>query len=489
VLELLTIAEMTEADRIAELSGIPSLALMENAGRAVADAAGHLVAAGSHIVVLCGPGNNGGDGFVAARLLHERGFDVQVALFGSTLAGMKGDAASMAQRWWGPVASMHPSVLEGAALAIDAVFGAGLNRKLPAELERMGASLRSLAIPTLAVDVPSGLDGTTGQVQGTVMPATHTVTFVRRKVGHVLMPGRTLCGDVHVADIGIAANIVDQVGPTVRANTAPTLPPLNPAVHKYQRGHVLVVSGPPLATGASRLAARGALRIGAGAVTLASTPEAALVNAAHLTSIMNASYTGVEAFASLLQNKFHSVAVGPAMGVGERTRVLVRTILSSGNDRGIVLDADALTSFEQEREGLFQMTKRHGRVVMTPHEGEFKRLFGDLPGSKLDRARDAAKISRSVVVLKGADTVVADWDGTAVINENAPPWLATAGSGDVLAGFIAGLLAQGVSAFSAACQGVWLHAECANVFGRGLVAEDLPEVLPTVLRTLKHPVR
>ena len=541
--ELLTTAEMAEADRLAVAAGVPFLTLMENAGRAVADEAMKMVPVGARIAVLCGPGNNGGDGFVAARLLRERGYRVRVACT-APAESLKGDAAEMARRWGGkvlsdaafqwedaglgegtpPIRLFHtPAFLSDAQLIVDAILGAGLNRPMDAALKPWIAAIGSVAfngvksIPILAIDVPSGLDGNKGDgPEGVqfrhIAGASRTVTFFRRKRGHVLLPGRDLCGEVVVADIGIGDAVLHEIVPATFAN-APALwrtefPKQHRGTHKYTRGHAVVVSGPPDSTGAARLGARGALRVGAGLVTVASPLLAFPVNAAHLTAIMLKPFEAPGGLAGILEDKRkNAVLIGPGAGVGAVTREMVAVILRS--DAALVLDADALVSFVEKgallddgpsfgylktrtaaveigSEGLFDAIKAGGEkpVVLTPHEGEFKRLFGDLPGSKLDRARAAAKTGGAVVVLKGPDTVIASPDGRAAINENAPPWLATAGSGDVLAGFITGLLAQGMPAFQAACAAVWLHGECANVFGTGLIAEDLPEVLPRVLSKL-----
>jgi NAD(P)H-hydrate epimerase len=516
---LLTVAEMAEADRLAIAGGVASLTLMENAGRAVADVAAEMVPAGARIAVLCGPGNNGGDGFVAARLLAERGHAVRVACLVPATA-LRGDAAEMARRWTGPVEAIGRSVVAGAGLVVDALFGAGLTRPIEAELvPQVGGA----GVPVLAVDVPSGLDGTTGAVLGgRVIQATRTVTFFRRKPGHLLLPGRLLCGEVTVADIGIP----DAVLTTIRPHTFHNAPPLWERVyprptldaHKYTRGHVVAVSGPPFATGAARLGARAALRIGAGLVTVVGTAEATHVNAHHLTAVMTAVVPDAAALTAFLADtRRNSVLIGPAAGVGPETADAVRAVLAT--PAAVVLDADALTSFTgaaveggavaprlgfvrgtatpPRPEELFAAIRaRTAPVVVTPHEGEFDRLFGILPGlspdaSKLDRARAAAVLSGAVVILKGADTVIAAPDGRAAINDNAPPTLATAGSGDVLAGLVAGLLAQGapsggtstgtMGAWEAACAAVWLHGATATAVGPGLVAEDLPEALPRVL--------
>lgn len=487
-LVLLTNGEMGRADELSVAAGIPSLTLMDNAGRFVAREARALLGAGRHVVILCGPGNNGGDGFVAARYLLEGGADVRLALL-VPLAALKGDAATMAQRWSGEVEPLSAASIDGADLIVDALFGAGLARPVTGLAADVISAVNASGIPVVAVDVPSGLDGTTGQALGPVIEATRSVTFFRRKPGHLLMPGRKLCGPVAVGEIGTPENVLDAIEAKTWAN-APGLwgehfPWPRIDGHKYSRGHALVVSGPAAHTGAARMGARGALRVGAGLVTVASPEDALLVNAAHLTAVMLLPFDGAAGLSSILADKRkNAVLLGPALGVGEKSRALVGAALASG--AAVVLDADAITSFADAPNELFRaLAANPGRpVVLTPHDGEFQRLFGDLGPGKLERARAAAQRSGAIVVLKGPDTVIAAPDGRAAINENAPPWLATAGAGDVLGGFIVGLLAQGMPGFDAACAGVWLHGAAAAAFGPGLIAEDLPETLPAVLRTL-----
>jgi hydroxyethylthiazole kinase-like uncharacterized protein yjeF len=490
-LELLTNEEMARADALAAGSGVPSQVLMENAGRAVAEAARAMAPAEGFILVLCGPGNNGGDGFVAARHLAEQGCSARVALLGSREA-LKGDAGEMARRWHGPLAAIEKldaAAVGAATLVVDALFGAGLKRALEGTAAAVVDAVNAAARPVLAVDVPSGLDGSTGAATGPVLRAARTVTFFRRKPGHLLLPGRVLCGEVSVADIGIPASVIEEIAPQTWAN-APGLwlaPYPHPRLdaHKYARGHVVVVSGPAEGTGAARLGARGALRVGAGLVTVASPPDAVATNAAHLTAVMLRPFAGARGLADLLADRRrNAVLIGPGCGVGEATRHLVAAVLGAGP--AAVLDADAVTSFAGVPQKLADaiLTDPARAAVLTPHEGEFARLFGEVAGSKLERGRLAARRTGATVVLKGPDTVIASPDGRAAINENAPPWLATAGSGDVLGGFVTGLLAQGMPAFEAACAAVWLHGACADGFGPGLIAEDLPERLPRVLREI-----
>jgi ADP-dependent NAD(P)H-hydrate dehydratase / NAD(P)H-hydrate epimerase len=494
-LELLTAEEMAQADQLAVRAGVPELTLMENAGRAVADEAVKMVRQGGTIAVLCGPGNNGGDGFVAARLLAERGYDIRLGLLGE-VKDLKGAAAQMARRWTYDVLPLRLQSISDAELIIDAIFGAGLRRPVPGEVSKMLAAAARMSIPVLAVDVPTGLDGTTGEVDGLPYTAAKTVTFVRRKPGHVLLPGRDLCGPVIVADIGMPADAIGELRCETHAN-GPGLwierfPWPWSQSHKHARGHAVVISGPPQCTGAARLAARGALRVGAGLVTLATPINAFVINAAHLTAVMIKPFAdpvGLNAIISQLHPDYDPVLIGPGLGRSDTARESVLMVIQKAAK--VVLDADALSAFAA-REGhekapaeLFAaIGKAKGPVVMTPHEGEFRRLFPNLQGSKLDRARAAAAQTGAIVVLKGADTVIACPDGRAAINENAPAWLATAGSGDVLAGFVTGLLAQGMPPFEAACAAVWLHGDVATAFGPGLIAEDLPEQLPRSLGAL-----
>ncbi|KJC59309.1 hypothetical protein UP10_19115 [Bradyrhizobium sp. LTSPM299] len=491
-MDVLTTTEMERADRLTIAAGTPGFALMMSAGQAVAEAAMELVEEGP-IVVVAGRGNNGGDGFVAAAELAARGREVSVILL-CERDSLQGDAALAARGWKFPVLPFNPQALGKPALIIDALFGAGLNRPVKGDPLEMIAAINANGTPVLAVDLPSGINGSTGALMGAAVQATETMTFFRKKPAHLLLPGRIYCGRVRVADIGIHPQVLDEIKPLTTENVPQawrwSFPVPRIDGHKYARGHAVVVSGDIASTGAARLAARGALRSGAGLVTLASPRDALAVNAAALTAVMVRAVDNPIQFAELLGDKrFNACVIGPGAGVSARTRDFVHTALSA--QRHLVLDADALTSFAGAPDRLFEAIKASDgqQVVLTPHEGEFPRLFSDIsnkhPGrSKLERVRAAAERSGAVVLLKGADTVVASPDGRATVAANAPPWLATAGAGDVLAGIIAGQLAQGVPAFEAASIGVWMHGECASEAGPGLIAEDLTEVLPAVFRRL-----
>jgi len=500
MIELLSNVEMAEADRQTIAGGVAGIDLMDRAGRAVADAISARYPGGSRVVVVAGPGNNGGDGFVAARRLAQRGYRVEVLLVGDATR-LKGDAALAAKQWVGPIAPALPAALEvplradGAInVVIDALFGAGLDRPVEGLARAMIEGMNAQAAPVVAVDLPSGVNGTSGAVMGTAVKAVQTVTFFRKKPGHLLLPGRLHCGVVSVADIGIPDSVLTQIAPQTFENT-PALwrkhfPVPGEAGHKYDRGHAVVVSGPSWSTGAARLAARGALRAGAGLVTIASPREALAVNAAASLAVMVRVVDGAgELTTFLADRRLNALAIGPGLGVAETTCELVLAALSG--ERAVVLDADAITSFSNDPKRLATaVLRRRGQAtIMTPHEGEFHRYFCALDertkvGSKLERARLAAQITGAVVLLKGADTVVAAGDGRASIAGNAPPYLATAGAGDVLTGMAAGLLAQGMPAFEAASAAVWLHGEAGAAVGPGLISEDLPEMLPRVYRTL-----
>ncbi len=470
--EILTPKEMRLIDeRAATCYGIGMLQLMENAGRAVTAVIQQRFKK-CKVAVLCGPGNNGGDGLVVAQLLKRAKWPVEVFLFSDNT--FEGVAQVMRERWKGPVKPL--TALGKADLIVDALFGAGLSRDFPPEL---AARVNGSGAPVIAVDVPSGLDGLAGMPRGASVKADVTVTFFRKKPAHVLYPGRALCGDIVVADIGICDADLDVLAVQLFENVPPRLPTLEADAHKFSRGATLIYSGGKLNTGAARLAAIAAARSGAGVVNLCGSPEALAVHAAHVTSIMLKPCEDVADLNELLADRRVKVfCIGPAAGVNDQTRDLVLCALGSGV--AVVLDADALSCFSGAPEELFGLIfkSKAPAVVMTPHEGEFARLFPNLSGSKIDRVRAAAKRSSAVVLLKGPDTVIAHPDGRAIVNTNGSPKLATAGSGDVLAGLITGLLAQGMAGLEAAAASAWLHADAANRSPRRtLMAEDLLEVL------------
>ena len=478
-LEILTVAEMTAADQAAIGTGTPAAVLMQRAGAAVADA---VIARWpkAPVVVLCGPGNNGGDGYVAARALADAGWEVRTASMAR--ASLKGDAAGAASAWSGPDAPLAAESCAAAGVVIDALFGAGLARPLPGEAQSALRDAEAAGVPIVAVDLPSGIPGDAAEPLGYAPRAALTVTFHRKKPAHVLEPSRGLCGEIVVADIGLA----QPAGATLFEN-GPALwlddfPWPGPQAHKHARGSLAVVSGGMSHTGAARLAARGGLRIGAGLVTVLSPPDAILVNAAHLEAVMLAAFSSPDQLAQAA-GKAAAVVIGPAAGVTDATRANVLALART--QTALLVDADGLTVFSQEPAALFAALDE--RDVLTPHPGEFGRVFPGLLEASPERitaARTAAKRAGCVVLLKGPDTVIAAPDGRAAVNTSGARWLATAGSGDVLAGFIGGLLAQGMAAFEAACAAAFIHGRAGASFGPGLTAEDLPGLAPSVLSEL-----
>jgi ADP-dependent NAD(P)H-hydrate dehydratase / NAD(P)H-hydrate epimerase len=506
--EILTVGEMAEADRRTIAGGTPGMALMEAAGAAVAREVLRRFP-DRPVIVLCGPGNNGGDGFVAARILREAGCSVRVALLGD-FGALKGDAAVAAAAYTGTAEALTPDVLTGAsgnrAVVVDALFGAGLTRPLVGGALDVVRTLNRRRLPVVAVDLPSGLQGDSGTVlggaKGAAANAVATITFFRKKPAHLLVPGREICGEIHVSEIGISDSVLSIIAPMAAENHPslwldsfpwPTL-----SAHKYSRGHAVIVGGTAM-TGAARLAARACMRAGAGLATIASSPEALPIYAATMPGVLTSVISHPMDLAALLDDERKNVVLlGPGAGVGAPTRSHVLFALEA--NRRCVLDADALTVFADRPQDLIAALQSSAAAlggpaaVLTPHEGEFARLFARAglvgpdkvpPTDKLARARAAAAVTGAIVLLKGADTVIAHPDGRVRINANAPPTLATAGAGDVLAGIITGLLAQGMEPFAAAAAAAWLHGAAAQSFGPGLVAEDLSERLPHVLRQLQ----
>lgn len=463
-------------------AGTPGALLMQRAGECIVQEVVHRWTP-RPVTVLCGPGNNGGDGFVVASALADGRWPVRVALLGN-IEALRGDARQHAQRWHGSVERVSPRAIDEAELVVDALFGAGLNRPLESQVIDTLSFAARRRVPIVAVDMPSGVTGDGGEDWGAAA-AVCTVTFMRKKPGHLLLPGRDLCGEVVVADIGIPQSVMNSLAPDTWEN-APALwrdklPQLQAVANKYNRGHALLYGGYPM-TGAARMAARAAARMGAGLTTIAVPEHAFAIYASALTSIMVQPLATEHDFVRLLEDRRYSgFSIGPGAGVNDTTRMRALAMLATG--KPTVIDADAISVFASRADELFQAIR--GPCVITPHEGEFKRLF-EPSGDKLSRARRAARRSGAVVVLKGADTVIAAPDGRAIINSNAPATLATAGSGDVLGGLILGLLTQGMDAFPAAAAAVWVHGAAAADFGPGLLAEDLPDLMPSVLRRLER---
>ena len=500
---LLSIQQMYAADRAAMAGGTPGTALMDAAGAAVARAI-RLRWRPRPTVILCGPGNNGGDGFVAASYLKQAGWPVIVSLFGLP-EGLPPDARAAYDDWCrlcleagvgNATVSFEPSCLSNAGLIVDALFGAGLQRPLGGVaadvVEAAVSQVAQTGIPVVAVDMPSGMNGNTGQVDGAVLPADVTVTFFRGKTGHHLHPGAALCGTLVVADIGIPATVLHEITPTVAVNDPvlwrEALPVPQPDGHKYDRGHVLVLAG--AMPGAAVLAARAAARAGAGIVTLgqflpAKVESSSAFQVAIPASLITANFSSVEQLLQFCRDrKVQTIVLGPGFGRNADSARIIAEILQ--DQPNCILDADGISAFAGLPYGLDRMIGPE--TVLTPHAGEFSRIIPVDPDSaepgKLARTVAAAARFRATIVHKGADTIVASADGQAIINANGPAYLASAGTGDVLAGLIGGLRAQGMAAFAAAAAAVWLHADAAHRVGAGLIADDLPDAIPESFQSL-----
>jgi ADP-dependent NAD(P)H-hydrate dehydratase / NAD(P)H-hydrate epimerase len=483
---LLSCAEMARADAAAIAAGSYGTELMEAAGRAVvAGITDHYRP--QPVVVICGPGNNGGDGFVVARLLKSAGWSVRVSLMGAP-DQLKGDAAWAARLWKGPMGDLATTQLTGRPLIVDAMFGAGLNRPIDGAAAGLIGRINAERLTVVSVDIPSGINGDSGEVMGTAFTAALTVTFFRAKLGHYSAEGLARCGSLRVADIGISAKVLDQVVPRAWRNDPAQWVALlrreGANVNKYSRGHLTILGG-AAATGAARLAALAGRRVGAGLATIAAPREAMAIYQMAEPGNLVTEADDYAAFTHLLADeRRNAFVIGPGSGVNDRTRGSVLAVLASR--RAVVLDADALTAFADQPTALFGSIA--GPVLMTPHEGEFRRLFPDLAGSKVERAKQAAERSHATILLKGADTVIAAPDGRVVINGHATAGLATAGSGDVLAGMAGGLMAQGLAPMAAGAAAAWLHGESAYRFRRpGLIAEDIPGLIPEALERAISP--
>jgi hydroxyethylthiazole kinase-like uncharacterized protein yjeF len=487
---LLTITETRMADQITIDSGISGFKLLQQAGKAAFNAITQYLSINDRILVMCGVGNNGGDGLVVAAHLIEHGYTVTTVLIGDKQdlrheASKALDALPQSYLEWSCI------LLEEFTVVVDALIGAGLNRPVAGVLEEAIDAINASNLKVISIDIPSGVNGDSGEVYGTAIEASYTVTFFRKKTGHLLYPGRFLCGSTVVVQIGIDPSVLSSIRPT-RFENGPlmwqdTLPVPTWNTHKYKRGHALIVSGGPISSGAARLAARASLRVGAGLVSIIGSKESSLVNAAHVTAEMIKVVSFPVDLQELLQdNRYTSITFGPGFGTGETTHEWVKVMLIAAS--AVVLDADALTSFEECPEMLFDWIKKsEADVVITPHAGEFTRLFKfeDVDRkSKIEVALCAAKLSGAIVVFKGPDSVIAHPDGRTVINAIAPPWLATAGTGDVLAGTIGGCLAQNVNAFDAACAACWIHSRAAQILGPGMIASDLETRYPEVLQSI-----
>ncbi|OWK29516.1 NAD(P)H-hydrate dehydratase [Sphingomonas dokdonensis] len=445
---ILDAAQMRAAEAQTIAAGTGAEALMARAGEQVAEQVRRLTA-GAEVLVLCGPGNNGGDGYVAAAALRRAGHAARIAACASPTTA----AASAARAaWMGPVEELGNAA--PAPIVVDALFGIGLNRPLGAEICEPLRHLIGNARLSIAVDVPSGVSTDDGSSFAEVPAVDLTLALAAVKPAHVLQPSAARCGDIRLLDIGV------EVSGPVRVASAPQLRPPSARDHKYSRGLVAVVAG--RMPGAAALAATGAGRGGAGYVRLLGSATDRLPHA-----IVRQRFSAE----ALADERVGAVVIGPGLGRDDKARE--RLDLARASERPMVIDGDALH--------LLGEAPARVPTILTPHAGEFARLFGDLNGSKIERAIAAARRANAVVVFKGADTVIAAPDGRAIVHAHAPAWLATAGTGDVLAGVIGAQLAGGADVFTAAANGVWLHAEAARRAGPAFIADDLAAHLPAAL--------
>jgi hydroxyethylthiazole kinase-like uncharacterized protein yjeF len=480
--EILSVGEMIRAEQLAIGTGFTSLSLMEKAGNAVAEHI-HNQWSPRETLVLCGPGNNGGDGFVTAAALAQRGWPVRVCCLVDS-SSLFGDAKEVSATWLGDVSPMGPEMISGAEIIIDAIFGAGLSRPISGVALKTLETANRSGKPIVAVDLPSGIDGDTGELMGFAASCHSTVTFFRPKRGHLLMPARRYIGETIVKDIGIPEEVLEEISPKTFVNQPEywefEIPWPNLSTHKFARGHLVVVGSDKM-TGATRLAARAAMRIGAGLVTVLSPPSAVpIYSLDDPVLIVQPLREDFNLSRDIDDKRKNTALIGPGATIGEPTKFMLGQFMAENVTT--VIDGGALSSFEDKPDELFEMT-RGNKAVMTPHEGEFSRLF-NFKGDKITQAAKAAVLSGVVVLLKGADSVIASPDGRICLNNNGPSWLATAGSGDVLAGAIAGLIAMGLPEFEATCVAVWVHGAAGSEFGPGLIASDLPELFPKVLTDL-----
>jgi len=487
---ILTCDEVRAAEQLAVKSGISLWDLMRKAGQACADVL-HAEFPEGRVVVLAGPGNNGGDAFVAAQRLVD--LEREVALYELAPGGPRtSEGAEASRHWTGEHAPLEDLRIAAGDVVLDGLFGAGLSRPLSGEAAFAAEQVNASGAKVVAIDVPSGVNGDTGAVSGPAIRADVTVTFCAKKPAHVLQPAASLCGEIVVAQIGFG-DFVAEVGGGRLMENSPELwsQALNwpeATSHKHQRGRLGVVTGGVANTGAARLAARAGLRIGAGLVTLLCPPAALVVVAKSVEAVMTAAFADTGELVAL-SDKSSAVVIGPAAGVTPTTRANVEALAKAG--RPLVLDADALTVFAGQADALRAVLS--APAVLTPHTGEFERLFPGLLDSsknKIEAVRTAAAQVNAVILLKGPDTVIAGPSGRAVVNTHATPFLATAGTGDVLAGIIGGLLAQGLDAFDAASAGAWMHGDAGLRAGPGLTAEDLDAALRETISRLyekRHP--
>ncbi|MDX1950377.1 MAG: NAD(P)H-hydrate dehydratase [Rickettsiales bacterium] len=493
-------AENTKkADSEAERFGISNFTLMCNAGEKSADLVDKILdykKKGDAVYILCGVGNNGGDGYITARILKERGYDIRLSNIGDlrkvselTLQAMDFAVSSGIE-----IEEFDEDYLEQADLIIDAIFGIGLKRDITGDIaeiiEKINYAKNSQKNKFLvfSLDVPSGVCSNTGEVRNIAIQADYTISYQTPKIGCYLLPAKNYVGKIEVADIGIPDEAFSEIYNPYFINSTDLwldkfpFPKLES--HKYHKGHIVIDGGEEDFTGASRMASIASMRVGAGLATICADEKSLPIYATSMLSVMVKRLKEIEDLEKYIKLKKVNSAV---LGCGSGFDILapLRVYHCLEEKLACVIDADVFSIFQEKPKEFIKALKKNKKSVLTPHEGEFKRVF-NVDGSKIERASKAAKLCDNVIVLKGNDTIIASPDGRIAVNNNAPTWLATAGSGDVLAGIIGGLLAQNMPSFEAACAGVWIHSECANILGQGLISEDLIDAIPLVLQSLSQ---
>lgn len=484
MIELLTPKQMNEADHLTIEGGVPGIQLIQSAGDVLLMAVHSHFANAHDVLIVSGIGNNGGDGFVLAERLANSGRNVSVTILGDA-SDISGDAKLAYDAMPDTIKyDDHPNY-DNYDLIVDAIFGAGLCREIKGIYAEAVSQINTSPTKVLSVDLPSGINGATGHILGCAVQADVTATFFRKKPGHILCPGRFYCGEIALGQIGIQNAVLDEIAPACYLN-APHLwldnyPFPDPLGHKYDKGHALAISAGLEKSGAARLMAKASLRIGAGLVTIACPQDTLSAHAARTDAIMLSPMDGLNDLLS--DARINSICLGPGLDPDVHTRQLVEDVLKL--DKSIVLDAGALTAFSNKPDDLFSaIGSRAAPTILTPHDGEFARLFPEIDKSigKIDQAKVAANLAGATIILKGPDTVIAEPNGRIAVSNNAPAWLATAGSGDVLCGMISGLLAQGMPEFEAACAAVWFHGEAGNISGPGLISSELELALKIAIQ-------
>ena len=460
----------------------PSFDLMNNAGKLSAKYINKNLPK-KNILVLCGTGGNGGDGFITGNELKKYKWNVTISIIGD-IEKITGDSLKAYKKLKIKNTNFNDINLDNIDYVIDAIFGIGLNRNLDNEYIKTIEKINNKKLPVIALDIPSGVNSDNGTISNATFNCFLTLTYSAYKLGHYLLPSAEKCGKIVLLDIGIPKPLIKNTKPVINLNS-PSIwkdkivwPKVND--HKYSRGCIVIIGGPKEMTGAARLAAKAAQRAGSGIVILACDKNSSDIYYRTLTSQIVKSYRNIPELKNIIKDKrINSVVIGPGLGINNKN--VVKNVLKHSNN--IIIDADAITCFQNDIKS-FKDLIRNKTVILTPHEGEFKKLFPNIKGNLVDKAIYAAKKLNSIIVLKSANTIIASQNNHVILNKYGSRWLATAGSGDVLAGIIGALLSNGMDAFHAAAFGVWIHSSAGIYFGPGLIAEDISDLIPKIYKKI-----